>query len=365
MRCAIIAATFVAGVVSIPFAARGPIRDANEQDCEVVWVTASYKPPTVSPPASSSIFESMSLPSMEASSQPASSQMASSQMASSQMASSQMASSQMASSQMASSQPASSQSADSSPTKKTSQAQVPPKTTKATTAPPEATGNLPFPYPSGHTSVGDWDWSYSAPTQMTWTAPTGAFDSSAHRTSYVLSDENGVATSTTTTKESACTAVPESYKKAALDPHNEHRAKHSANPLVWDDDLACIAQRQAESCVWNHLTYVSGGGYGQNLGGGADITGSVDMWYSEAPNFDPYYGQANPGGDFGSYGHFTQMVWAYTTSLGCATFDCGSGKEGVPNSATGDLTVCNYFAGGNMGGFYGVYVLPESGAGGW
>ncbi|KAK3678639.1 hypothetical protein LTR37_021485 [Vermiconidia calcicola] len=339
MRCAIIAATFVAGVVSNPFAAGKPNRDANEQDCEVVWVTAPHEPPTVSTPASTTAPLTTPKPN------PSSLE------------------SVPWSSLGSSSQPVSSQPAGSSPTKKTSQAQVPPKTTKATTAAPQATGTQKFPYPSGHTSVDGWDWSYSAPTQMTWTAPSGAFDSSAHTSSYVLSDGNGVATSTTTTKESACTAVPESYKQAALDPHNEHRAKHSANPLVWDDDLACIAQRQAESCIWNHLTYVSGGGYGQNLAGGADITGSVDMWYSEAPNFDPYYGQANPGGDFGSYGHFTQLVWAYTTSLGCATFDCGSGKEGVPNSATGDLTVCNYFAGGNMGGFYGVYVLPESG--GW
>ena len=117
---------------------------------------------------------------------------------------------------------------------------------------------------------------------------------------------------TTTTTEAACTAAPDSYQKSVVDTHNEMRANHTANPVVWDDKLACIAQRQAKSCIWEHLTYVDGGGYGQNLAGGSgeSIEEGIVSWYSEAPNFDGYYGEQNPGGDFGSYGHFTQLVWA-------------------------------------------------------
>lgn len=86
---------------------------------------------------------------------------------------------------------------------------------------------------------------------------------------------------------------------------------------------------------------MDGGGYGQNIASGdTDLDGSIGMWYNETVNFD-YYGDQNPGGTFDGYGHFTQMIWAYSTSLGCATLDCGSSA-----SASGNYTVCNYFQGG-------------------
>ena len=195
---------------------------------------------------------------------------------------------------------------------------------------------------------------------MTWSSD--GFKTDQHVTSYVLTStaSNGATqVVTTTTTEVACTPSPASYKDSAIQMHAELRANHSANPLVWDDSLACIAQRQANACLFDHLMYVDNGGYGQNIAGGTGTTldDSINMWYGEAPNYDPYYGEANPGGDFGSYGHFTQLVWAYSTSFGCATVDCGNGN-GAPDQATGNLIVCNYFGAGNYGNEYGIYVLP-------
>ena len=206
-------------------------------------------------------------------------------------------------------------------------------TPKATSA-----GSTPFPYPS------------PSPTQMTWTADNGeAINSAAHQTSYT-----DPATATT---EPQCTAAADSYISAAIDGHNAKRAEHQANPLIWDESLSCIAQRQAATCIFDHLMYVNGGGYGQNLAGGTGTTidDSIAMWYGEAPEYDSYYGQSNP--PFVA-GHFTQMVWASTTSLGCATHSC----DGSVGTFTGELTVCNYYEFGNMGGAYAENVLPASGS---
>lgn len=96
-----------------------------------------------------------------------------------------------------------------------------------------------------------------------WTG-SSAFTSSALSTTYTLTDytvlpTSGTPTTTitsihsTATAEAACTAVSDTYKQAAVDKHNQHRANHTANPLVWDDELACIAQRQANTCLFDHL----------------------------------------------------------------------------------------------------------------
>lgn len=84
------------------------------------------------------------------------------------------------------------------------------------------------------------------------------------------------------------------------------------------------------------------GGYGQNLASSAPTASLAqhvsELWYNdELRNYDPYYGQATPGGDFSTYGHFTQVVWRDTTKVGCATVDCRGSALGMW------YTVCNYF----------------------
>jgi uncharacterized protein YkwD len=65
---------------------------------------------------------------------------------------------------------------------------------------------------------------------------------------------------------------------AVLARHNEHRAKHHASPLVWDEGLAASAQAWADNCVFEHSGTA---GAGENLAYGANLVGSVDMWYNE------------------------------------------------------------------------------------
>jgi hypothetical protein len=108
-----------------------------------------------------------------------------------------------------------------------------------------------------------------------------------------------------------------------------------------------------------HHSTPGGGGYGQNIantGSTASDESSKDpnalvaavisnMWYNdEVPVFLPeYYGLPTPPmGNFVKWGHFSQVVWKSTTSVGCATQFCSSGTEIFPAPSSGWFTVCNY-----------------------
>jgi len=46
--------------------------------------------------------------------------------------------------------------------------------------------------------------------------------------------------------------IPSSDIKAYLDDHNDFRALHGADPLIWDDSLADEAQQWADRCQFVH-----------------------------------------------------------------------------------------------------------------
>merc|ERR1719359_2494947 len=108
------------------------------------------------------------------------------------------------------------------------------------------------------------------------------------------------------------------YADRVLLAHNVHRANHSAADLTYSNELAAVAQEIASSCVYAHDTTVESttgnGVYGQNIAAGLtadEVTDVItNLWYNnEVTAYAPYYGQANPGGNFNNYGHFTQVVW--------------------------------------------------------
>ncbi len=128
------------------------------------------------------------------------------------------------------------------------------------------------------------------------------------------------------------------------------RAKHCVAPLAWSNTLAQAAQRWENSqrehdCADEH----SHGNYGENLAAGTtgymDPNAVVAMWYDEIKDYD----WKNPGFSM-TTGHFTQVVWKGTSSVGCGKVSCNNL----------DVWVCNYDPAGNWDGQYKENVLPTS-----
>ena len=78
----------------------------------------------------------------------------------------------------------------------------------------------------------------------------------------------------------------------------------------------------------------------------------MDGWGDERGKYD-----FDNGGFGEGTGHFTQLVWKATTSVGCARVDCDGNKEG--GNARGWFVVCEYWPPGNVGGQFGQEVQRE------
>lgn len=63
--------------------------------------------------------------------------------------------------------------------------------------------------------------------------------------------------------------------------------------------------------------------------------------------------------NFESWGHFTQVVWQDTSTVGCATQLCASGT--IFSGAKSYFTVCNYANAGNYIGEFDVNVKESLG----
>ncbi|EOD45781.1 Allergen V5/Tpx-1-related protein [Neofusicoccum parvum] len=159
-------------------------------------------------------------------------------------------------------------------------------------------------------------------------------------------------------RQPACSAPGGSYAIAQpTDPnakmwlalHNAHRANHTDTcAMLWDPELAQIAQQSAQRCQFAHDIH---GDYGQNIAEGyssgpqgiisaaAQATG---MWYNEIEHFSSYWGASDVPMTEPSVLHFTQMVWKETYAVGCAIAECGSML----------MSFCNYRSAGNFAGNY-------------
>jgi uncharacterized protein YkwD len=151
-------------------------------------------------------------------------------------------------------------------------------------------------------------------------------------------------------KKPAAKAPARATGNAMVDAHNAYRAKHCAPPLVWSDKLAKVAQRWADTlvkkgCAFEH----SGSDLGENLAAGTSGAFPpervVEMWYREVDLYD-----FKKGGFSMETGHFTQVVWKGTKSVGCGKATC----NGL------DVYVCNYDPAGNWERQYKQNVLPTS-----
>ena len=110
---------------------------------------------------------------------------------------------------------------------------------------------------------------------------------------------------------------------------------------------------------------MNGGGYGQNIGAGYPDTPlgmgafiTEGLYNSEVNNYI-YYGEEPNLSTLNLWGHFTQIVWKSTDSVGCYTADCSaSGLANVGNDVAPYFTVCNYAPPGMFSGPHASYSLP-------
>ncbi|KAI5845268.1 CAP domain-containing protein [Morchella snyderi] len=166
------------------------------------------------------------------------------------------------------------------------------------------------------------------------------------------------------------------FQRRALDFHNRRRAEHETPGLAWNAEIAGQAESYARRCVWGH----SGSGYGENLAGGfVTLEKALTSWSDERrlyKSLADYDKLVPPPGS----GHFTQMVWLATTTVGCGRAKCRglispgqdswyfkslllelySEPEGI-ESTNGDFpacryVVCAYLARGNYRGQYHLNV---------
>merc|ERR1711872_183391 len=163
-------------------------------------------------------------------------------------------------------------------------------------------------------------------------------------------------------------------KKIILEKHNELRRKvakgeenqakqqpKAANmrEMVWNDELAAIAQRWADQCDFGHDkdrkkldgTYVGQNAYKSSSSRESDLTTVMSKmdkptlaWYDEVHkyNFDPV--NIKPFNFVYQAGHYTQVVWAESEELGCGQVMY---KDGDWYS---NIVICNYAKGGNFKG---------------
>jgi uncharacterized protein YkwD len=136
------------------------------------------------------------------------------------------------------------------------------------------------------------------------------------------------------------------FRTAILNSTNFFRLEHNATVVVWNSSLADFAQHTADSCDFSH----SGGPYGENLAMGyPNVTASVEGWGLERSVYD----FSHPGFSEQT-GHFTQLVWKNTSSVGCGRKNC----DGVQN-AFGWMLVCEYYPRGNVIGAFDTQVQSQ------
>ncbi|XP_065125082.1 peptidase inhibitor 15-like [Paramisgurnus dabryanus] len=138
-----------------------------------------------------------------------------------------------------------------------------------------------------------------------------------------------------------------------VDIHNDLRSQVQPSAafmqkVVWNEELRLVAESYAAKCIWDHNPALPNLTMGENLfvtTGPLNITKAMLDWFEENRDYDFDSNSCNEGK---MCGHYTQMVWATSTKIGCAAHLCET-IEGL-NFKKATLLVCDYYPSGNYEG---------------
>jgi hypothetical protein len=136
--------------------------------------------------------------------------------------------------------------------------------------------------------------------------------------------------------------------KKVVERHNKERSRYKTPNIVWDCQLADLAQEWATRGIAEHRP---DNFLGENIFVSSDpkakATQAVKQWLTEKKRLVPGTTNCKPGK---ICLHFTQVIAARTERFGC----------GINRNATGKwktMMVCNYDPAGNMG--VGLLIAPR------
>jgi len=157
------------------------------------------------------------------------------------------------------------------------------------------------------------------------------------------------------------TRLTQSNAEEAVFIHNLFRQSEVGTNLLhmtWSEELAAQAQALASTCTWGHgvLVDCSNNPLGQNLyitsGSRSfpplNMTAAIKSWQDERNDYNYGSGTCNSGK---VCGHYTQVVNARSSKLGCGAAQCATVSIGPGvtwNNAL--IVVCNYSPPGNVMG---------------
>jgi hypothetical protein len=124
-------------------------------------------------------------------------------------------------------------------------------------------------------------------------------------------------------------------------------------PLVWNTSAATNAQNWAAQCNFSHNPNLGTMNLGENIYAGGStttpvtVTGTdaVSSWSGEVSN---YTYSSNTCATNQVCGHYTQLVWRNTTSVGCAVQQCTTNSPFAAPFTDWVFVVCDYAPPGNF-----------------